>query len=443
MKLYRYSILVIAAIMLILPVDALSQKEWTLEECIQYALDNNINIKRQEVRADQSSNNHKQAWLDLLPSASASFTHSNRFGKSLNEDTYEYVNEQFQYGSGGAGADLNLFNGWESINMIKMRRYEMLAQLEQIEEARYNVTMNIVTYYLMVLSAIEQKNIREEQLAVTLEQIEQVQQQIEVGKKARGELLEIKAQAASERADLTRAKNDLTMAYVDLAQLMNLDSVDQFRVRVPKQLEVSKEQPVKETDSVYSEAVKDFPTIQMAAYQLEGAKKNLKVTKGDFYPQLSLTSQISSYYSELAPLSNWEQFREANVRSYIGLTLRIPLFNQLNKFTRVANAKLDVQNNKLMLEEQKQNLYKDIQRARNEAIAAYENYQANLEAVESYEEAFNYAEERYEVGLVDAVQYRIAKNDLSRARSNVANSKYNFIFKMKILEFYMGQEMQL
>lgn len=435
--------LLILAVLLAIAQNTQAQKNWSLEECIDYALDNNINIKRQKVGADQAANNHQQARRNLLPSASANVSHSYNFGKTLNRDIYEYVNQEFQYGDASASTSVTVFDGLRKINTIKKRKYEMLAQLERIDEARYDVTMNVVTYYLTVLSAMEQKDIREEQLAVTMEQIEQVEQQIQVGKKARGELLEIKAQAASERADLTAAKNELDMAYVDLAQVMNLDTAGQFTIEMPENLEITGKQNIKPTDTVYSRALSDFPSIQRAQYELESARKNLKVTKGTYMPELSFGAGISSYFSSLSEPTYIRQMRDINVRTGLQLSLNIPIFNQFNRRTNVANARLNVEDNQLMLQEQKQNLYKKIQRAHNEAKAAFENYQANREALESYQQAFEYAEERYEVGLVDAVEYRIAKNDLARARSNLSQSKFNFIFRLKILEFYMGKAMEI
>jgi outer membrane protein len=264
-----------------------------------------------------------------------------------------------------------------------------------------------------------------------------------VGKKAKGELLEIKAQAASERADLTAAKNELEMAYVDLTQVMNLDTTGQFTIEMPENLQITGKQNIEPTDSVYSRALSDFPSIQRARYELESARKNLKVTKGTYMPELSFGAGISSYFSSLSEPTYIRQMRDINVRTGLQLSLSIPIFNQFNRRTNVANARLNVEDNQLMLQEQKQNLYKKIQRAHNEARAAFENYQANREALESYQQAFDYAEERYEVGLVDAVEYRIAKNDLARARSNLSQSKFNFIFRLKILEFYMGKAMEI
>ncbi len=443
MKITGYALMMMFVLLFAHPLATNSQEPWSLQECIDYALEHNINIKQQKVEADKATNNHRQAKNNLLPSASANLSHSYNFGKTLNLDNYEYVNREFQRGNVDASTQITLFNGRENINAIAQSKFEMLAQLERIKQARYDVTMNIVTYYLTVLSAMEQKQIRQEQLEVTLEQIEQVKEQIEVGKKAKGELLEIKAQAASERAELTTAKNDLSMAYVDLAQIMNLDSMDHFTIERPEQLEAIQNQKIEPTDSVYSSALSDFPTIQQAKYQLESARKGLKIARGKYYPKLSLGAGFYSYYSELSKPSYLKQMRDLNANMGFQLSLSIPIFSQFSNKTRVANARLDLKNTRYQLQQEKQNLYKNIQKARNEAIAAYENYQANQEALESYQEAFHYAEEKYEVGLVDAVEYRIAKNDLSRARSRVSRSKFNFIFRLKILEFYMGKAMEI
>jgi outer membrane protein len=182
----------------------------------------------------------------------------------------------------------------------------------------------------------------------------------------------------------------------------------------------------------------------MAEYQLKSSEKNLDIIKGRRYPQLSLDLQTQTYYNELSnELFPYKQQLEENAYFVVQLTLDIPIFNKMRVQNQINNARLAVEDSRQQLKEYKQNLYKDIQRARNEAIAAYENYQSNKEAVKSMEEAFVYTEEKYDVGLVDIIEYRIAKNNLTRARSDLSNAKYNYIFRLKLLEFYMGQQMEL
>lgn len=420
-----------------------AQKEWTLEECINYALENNINIKRQKIAAEQARNDRKQSKWEMAPSISANGSHSFNFGKTINPDNYEYVNQQFQSQSMQANADLTLFDGLETQHTQKMRRYDLMAQLENIETARYNVTLNIVTYYLNVLSQAEQKKIKEEQLDVTMDQITKTREQVKVGNKAKGDLLEIKAQAARERVELTRAKNNLKMAYVDLAQLMNLDTIKNFSVIIPENLELQAEKLIKPADTIYNQSVHEFPTIQNAQYQLKSSQKYLDIMKGRLMPTLSFRTSYYTYYNELSQPSYADQIKDINPNLNLQLVLSIPIFDKMRKYNQISNAKLLVKDSKYVLKEQKQELFKTIQKAVNEAESAYEDYQASLESVESNEEAFKYTKEKYDVGLVDAVEYKIAKNELSSARSNTANAKYNYIFRLKILEFYMGRKMKL
>jgi outer membrane protein len=283
----------------------------------------------------------------------------------------------------------------------------------------------------------------QEQLDVTMDQIEKTREQVKVGNKAKGDLLEIKAQAARQRVELTRAKNALRMAYVDLAQLMNLDSIRDFRVEIPEDLEIQTEKLIQPADTIYSTSVENFPTIQNARYQLKSSEEYLDITKGRLLPTLSFRSSYYTYYNELSQPSYAEQIREINPNLNLQLVLSIPIFDKMRRYNEISNAKLLVKDAQYQLREQKQELFKTIQKAVNEAQAAYEDYQSSRESVESNEEAFKYTREKYDVGLVDAVEFKIATNELSRARSNAANAKYNYIFRLKILEFYLGQEMQL
>lgn len=394
--------------------------------------------------AQQAENNHKQSKLEILPNLSGRAFHMYRAGKSINYDTYTYVNQDYQYQSISLNSRIPVFNGLEIQNTIKKAKFDLLAQLETIEDAKYNVIMNVVTYYLNVLSAQEQKKIKEEQLSVTLDKIEKIKQQVEVGNKAKGDLLEIQAEVARDRVELTDANNQLRMAKVNLIQLMNLDSHEGFNIESPDELKVKETGALYSTEQVYNESVEEFPTIKMAEYQLKSSEKNLDIMKGRRYPQLSFNLQTQTYYNELSnELFPYKQQLEENAYFVVQLTLNIPVFNRMRVQNQIDNARLSVEDSKQQLKEYKQNLYKTIQRARNEAIAAYENYQSNKEAVKSMEEAFVYTEEKYDVGLVDIIEYRIAKNNLSRSRSDLSNAKFNYIFRLKLLEFYMGQQMEL
>ncbi|MGM0498085.1 MAG: TolC family protein [Bacteroidota bacterium] len=426
--------------------NANAQERWTLEECIRYALDNNINIKRENVSAEQLKNDYNQSKFEFLPNVNGSGTHSYRSGKTFSYDVLDYVNQEYHYGQVQINSGLTLFNGLENQNRMRMRKFNFKRQLENIEEAKYDVTMNVATYYLNILSKQEQKQIKEEQLNVTLDQIEQTRQQVNVGNKAKGDLLEIKAQAARERVELTRAENELKMAYVDLTQLMNLDSTENFTVYFPEKDTISERESLKSADAIYEESVKEFPAIKGAEFNLKSSEKNLDMMKGRRYPELNIGIGFFTYYDEIPKnqfdISYNEQVEE-NVSMIAELRLNIPIFNNRRVHNQIQNAKLALDDSKLQLEERKQNLYKDIQRARNEAISAYDDYRANIEAVNSSQEAFNYTEQKYEVGLVDIVEYKVAKKDLTEAKLNASQAKYNYFFRLMLLEFYRGEELTL
>jgi outer membrane protein len=341
-------------------------------------------------------------------------------------------------------SDVTIFKGLQKQNTIKKNKFDMMAQLNKVEEAKHDMKMNVVTYYLNVLSNKEQKRIKEEQLKVTLDQIDKTKQQVEVGNKAKGDLLEIKAQAAKERVELTDARNQLRMSKINLIQLMNLDSLNGFDIETPSDLTVEETEQLMSTESIYDESVKEFPTIKNAEYLLKSSEKNLAIMKGMRYPELSLGLQVQTRYNELSTeIFPYRTQLEENAFVVAQLSLNIPIFDRMNIKNNIDNARLTVKDSRYQLKEFKQNLYKNIQRARNEAISAYENYQSNKEAVKSMEEAFEYTKEKYNVGLVDVIDYRIAKNNLTEARSNLSNAKYNYIFRLKLLEFYMGQQMDL
>lgn len=439
------SLLIISFVYLLLLGSGIkAQEKWTLEECIQYALDNNIRIKRENVSAKQLENDYNQSFFEFLPEVNGSAKHSFRSGKTFSYDVLDYVNQEYHYGQVQLNSNLTLFNGLENQNRRKKRKFDLKSQLAGIEEAKYDVKMNITTYYLNVLSKHEQKQIKKEQLNVTIDQIEKTKQQVQVGNKAKGDLLEIKAQAARERVELTRAKNELKMAYVDLTQLMNLDSIKNFSVYFPEKDTITGEETVKSADAIYNESVDDFPSINYAEFQLKSSEKNLEIMKGRRYPDLNLGFGVFTYYNEIRKnqfdIAYDEQIDE-NLSMIAEIRLSIPIFSNRQIHNKIQNAKLSVEDSRLQLKERKQNLYKDIQRARNEAISAYDDYKANIEAVNSSREAFQYAKEKYDVGLVDIVEYKVAKKDLTEARLNAAQAKYNYYFRLMLLEFYRGKEL--
>jgi len=427
-----------------------AQEIWTLEKCIQYAIENNIAIQRVELKTETDENNLSSSKYQLLPNLNAQVNHNLNSGRALNQETYEWENRDFQEGNLGIVSNLKIFDGLQQYNTIKQRRYELLESVAEYERIKNDISLQIAGYYLQVLLNQELLEINRNQLEVTKLQIEKTGKLVEVGNVARGELLKIKAQAASEKLNITTAKNDLELAYIDLKQLLDLDTVDNFRIYKPADMELSFDVALSPVDSIYGIAVDQMPVIREAEYYLKSREKELDIARGQLSPELSLQGLIYSRYNEVAlhPITGSiaypynEQLKD-NQYKQLSLRVNIPIFNRMQNHYNIQNSKILVHDAKLNLDQNKNYLFKDIQQAHADATAAIDKYYAASEAVESNREAFNYTRRKYEVGMVSAVDYNIANNDLIRAQSDLLQAKYEFIFKTKILDFYMGNSISL
>ncbi|HAF29207.1 MAG TPA: hypothetical protein DCG75_09190 [Bacteroidales bacterium] len=468
---------IIIASILFLSSTTNAQQVWNLEDCIKYAIENNITVKRQELNAESAERNYFQSKMEILPNVNANGSHYYNSGKAINYETYSYVNEAFQGGNLSLNTEVTVFNGLQTLNTIKKSKLDFLAQLENVEKAKNDITLNVSTAYLQILLNKELRDNAEQQLVVTLEQIEKTKRLVEIGNAAKGDLLQIEAQAATERAALTNSENNLKISYLDLTQLLNLQEIENFEIVFPELPDITLAENISETDQIFSSAVEILPEIKSAELQLKSSQKNLSISKGAISPTISFGYQYSSRYSELTNRATGMQsglstqptgvtesgeniYNYYSYSSYsdsypyldqitdnasqgVYVALRIPIFNNWRTGNSISQAKINLSDKQLNLDLQKQNLYKSIQQARTQAIAAMDNYKANLQALESMEEAFRYTEQKYEVGLVDILEYKTAKNQLNQTKSDLAQAKYQYIFRTKILDFYNGEQITL
>lgn len=442
--------IILAVVVTILSINTLeAQKVWTLKECIDYAIENNITVKRQGLSAEIAEKNYTQSKMELLPNLNASGNHYYNSGKAINYDTYTYENQDFQGGNLSLTSEVEIFSGLAKFNSIKKNKYTFLTQLQNTEEVKNDITLNITTAYLQILLSKELLNNAEKQLEVTLEQVEKTKKLVEIGNAAKGDLLQIQAQAALEKAELTDRKNNLKIAYLDLSQLLNLESTAGFKIEFPEIPDITLEENNNVAD-VYNNALDFLPEIKSAEYQVESSKKDLNISYGRLSPSLFIGYQYQSRYNEIAqnindPTNNYPYIDQINdnASQAIYLAARIPIFNRWQRKTAIDQAKINLADSKLNLDLQKQNVYKTIQQAQTQALAAQERYKANLESAQSMAEAFRYTEQKYQVGLVDIIEYKSVKNDFNIAESNVAQAKYEYIFRKKILEFYKGEQIIL
>ncbi len=440
-----------AVIVLILTAGYVSAQDttnvWSLDRCITYAYENNLTIKRQALNSQYQSNTLKQSKLNRLPDLNAQMGYSFNFGYTWIQQEATNVDRNTQSFNSGLGSNVNLFKGMTVANTIKRDRFNLEAALQTTEKIKNDISLQITGSYLQILFDKELLKVAKEQHQTTILQMERTKQLVDAGKLARGKYLELKSQAAKEALNVTIQENNLSVSLLNLAQLLDLKNTSDFDIVDPDISDSAKELP-QAPEAIYFTALDIMPQIKSSLFTLKSSEYELKMAKGNYYPSLNLNFSLGANANWLNDDPNgynrplFDQLQTTR-NYYIGASLRIPIFNKLQIRTGVNNAKLGVQDAKFKLEQEKLALRKEIQQAYTDAVAAYKKYQSSFDAVESYRETFRYTEEKFNVGLVNSVDYNVAKTDYLRAQSNLLQAKYEYIMKMKILDFYKGLPLTL
>jgi len=435
------------AISLLLTLNG-QENRWSLNDCISYALENNIQLKREQLNAKTSQQNHLNSKLQLLPSLNGFSNVSYNWGKTFSYDELAYVDQNYLDFNFGVQASVELFNGLQKLNTIQQNKYNVMSSLESVEGIKDEITLNIAAAFLQILLNKELLTLAEEQHELTRLQVERTTQLVEVGREAKGSLLEMQAQEAVERSNVINAKNSLKISILTLVQLLNLDSIGSFEIEIPQEIEIDKKLVLVSPESIYAEAELFMPYVRSAEFGLKSQQEGLAIARGLRSPSLTLNFLEYSRYNELAALPGVDEYPFKDQISdfeykQVNLRLAVPIFNNWDVQYQISNAKVALEDSKLNLDLAKQLLYEAIQRAHANAVAALENYYAKQESVISNQEAFTYTEERFNVGMVNSVEYNLAKNNLTRALSDLLQAKYDYIFKTKILDFYQGIELEL
>jgi len=419
-----------------------AQEVWSLQKCINYALDNNIKIKQGVISTQYQQNQLKQSQNSRLPNLNGQVSQNLNFGRSLTYDnTYKDINSAES--DFGLSTSVPVFQGLQITNNIAKLKLDFQASVEDLAKAKSDISVNIASTYLSILFAKDLVKISENQIAVTNLQIQQINEKVEAGSLARGSLLEIQAQAAGEELDLVNAKNQLQLAKLQLTQLLEIALSDNFDVEVPSIPEVKAEASIVTSVEVYKVALLTRPEIKGADLRYQSSQYQLKMAQGALYPTISLYANIyDSYNNKYTDIKGQniafsDQLRN-NQRKGIGAQMNIPIFTRFANKIQIDNARLQVLNTELELENSKKLLRSDIETAQTTAIAALNRFTSNQKAVSSMKEAFRYSEEKFGVGLVNAVEYNTAKTKLAKAESDLLQAKYEFIFRTKILDFYRG-----
>ncbi len=449
-------ILFIAVFIPILTVGLKAQEQeiWTIDECIAYALENNIELKRQELNTALKNKDLVQSKLNALPNLNGQINHDLGAGRVLDRGTYEWVNTDVSQGDLGLVSNVTLFKGLQGLNSVRMAAADHDVAIAQMEASENDLLLNIMTGYLEVLLKRELFEIAQEKVKVAELQVERMEKLVEVGNASAGELLEVKATATTEKYNMTLAKNNLAYVRLELAQLLNHPDPLSFRVIRPD-LEDPSLLQVPELESVFGQALKVLPQVEAARHRITYQSKGLAVARGALSPELFVRALYYSNYSDklinprevdpLNPVLDYPVPQQVLDNQYkqVSVGLNIPVFNKWQNRTNISKAKISLEDARYQLEEVRQQLFKDIQRYHSEVLGALDNYEAARETQANSEEAYRYAEEKFKVGMATALELEEARNRLFASRAEMINAKYLFVFYLEILEFYQGEMISL
>jgi outer membrane protein len=434
MKIKLLSMLLLLALY-ILPSHA--QKPWTLSDCIDYAQANNIQIKRTQLQADIAKVNLTQSYTNILPDLNGNVNRGFNFGYTVDPFTNELLQDKSVIDNYSLSTSISLFNGLQNYNNIKATRFASLAAIQNVEKEKIENTFNISSAYLAILFQQELVQVSKSQQDVTQLQFERTKKLVDAGSVAKGDLLEIQAQLANENLTITNAKNELNLSILNLTQFLDLDSTDGFSIVTPDTIDTEVLATLPTVSEVYNDALNFFPHIKRAEYLLQSDKSVLAIQKGRVSPMLYLSGSIYTGYNDRSADSYSDQFNQ-NFAQSVSIGLRVPIFNRWEVVNDISSAKIRVEDSEYNLDQVRQQLFKSIQQAHNDAVSAHDKFNSALEAVNSYRESFHYTEQKYSVGIVNSVEYNVAKNSFNKAESDLLQAKYEYLFAGKILDFYRG-----
>ena len=424
-----------------------AQNRWTLRECMEYAIEHNIEIKQQSLNVENSEMELNTSRNSRLPNLNAGASQSLNFGRSPSMATGIYEQNTSAGTSFSISSSVPIYNGGRISNEIYGNELNLKAAVEGLNRAKENLSLNVTASYLDVLFKKEILKVCNEQCALTSKQAERTAIMAEEGKVPRSQVYDIKAQLAREETNRTIAQNDHDQSLLNLAQLLNIIEIAHFDILEPATIESFRIAYIENPDLVYEAALEQKPLIKEAAYRLQSSEMSVRMVQSNFLPTVSFGVSYSNGFNHLfgSDVNNISLSSQLsnNPRQAIGININIPIFNRLQTRNQLRSARLNVENKTLELEHAKITLHKEIQQAYRSAVAAQAKYASTAKALEATMEAFKYAQERYELQMISAYEYSEAQTKLFASRSEQVQAKYDFLFRSKILDFYKGVEIEL
>ena len=448
-------------------------QEWTLEQCVNYAWTHNISIKQAELSRETAKNNYTSSKGNLLPTINGVASNTYDYGRTIDQFTNTFANTEVLSDNFYLSANLTIFGGLQNLNTIKQNQTAYEASAYDLQSNQNTLALNVASGYLQVLLDQELLQEAKDQNEVTMQQVEKTQKMVVAGSVAKGNLYDVQAQEANDAVNVVNAENQLDIALLSLAQLLDIDSVQLFKIAHPD-LSIPDNPSINNPDLVYSEALTNQPDIKSAELKWESAEKARQVAAGALYPRLVLSATVGTGYSSgddaiSASINGYAPFGitqngelvyvpnevysyqlipfktqlNDNFNKTIGFRLTIPILNGLHSNMAYKNAKISALNAYYTYQSTELTLRKNVQQAYADAFGALKKYYATEKSVQSFKEAYDYTRVKFDAGIATSLDYNTAKTNLEKAESDLLQAKYTYIFKLKVLDYYEGKPLKL
>ncbi len=453
-----------------------AQETWSLDRCIDYALKNNLDVRRQRLQQERTDHDLLHSYANLAPTFNADSRMDVNYGRTIDAVTNQFFTERVVSQRISASGNLTLFAGFRTINNIRYNLARQTAFKYDTEKLENDLILTIANAYLQILYFEDMLEVATQQLDISRQQVERTGILLEGGTVSRRDLLEMEAVAAEQEVIHTNIRNNLNLSYLELIHLLELDPDIDFAIERPT-MDMEAIQVIVDPANVLEKAGNVEPSLTAARHRITMAERNLAIVRGESIPTLSLIAGLGTRYSEaftravngneqkaspvlhhagvmpavlikgneepqMETIPYFDQLTENYSRSTF-ITLNIPIFNSFQTRTRIQHARIDLDQARISYEQSRNNLSRVIHQAHADAMAAYQDYNSNSKALEASKASFAFAEEGFTLGRVSTLEFNEAKARLHRAEVNVLQSMYEFVFKVKILEFYQGEGFRL
>lgn len=418
----------------------------SLEQCVQIALENNLNLKRSKLNLLSSEATLMESRGQQLPSFSMGASSGFRWGRSINPVTNLFETRRIGNVNVSANSSLPIFAGGQIQNSIRQAETTVETNRLNLEASRNDISLNTVNLFINVAFAREQLNIANSQLTTSKDQLQRTEKLVQAGSLPVADQLDLQAQMATNELEVINAENNLRIARLNLSQALQLPFTDDFDILIPE-LEVDGlEIETRGVAHIYSVAEGILPEVKAAELGIQAADYGVRIAKGTFLPSLNLSANVFSNYVDQTNFATSDpllrQF-ENNLSQAANLGLSIPIFSNFRNRASVQRARVQRRLSEISEIEVRNQLRQDIESAYTSAYAARQSYRSSLLRVEALEEAFRMAQQRFEVGAINAVDFQVAQNNLFNAQADLVSAKYEYVFSVKVLDFYLGKPLTL